>query len=234
MITYIIKVFELVWNQIVAKYAAWPIWTPFNLFNNSNPSQAISWLLTASDLEGVYMFDPQWEKFKQTTTKECLRRRLFLSKPHMGYWGELRSQYDWNGSASKELTLLLAELIFCKRCKHACALDEVSVEMDLRVWIHCASNQGGNRTKAGICAQRWVWQDKYKEKMEKTMTQTIYVMTHERAKTGDCGQQRSSVSPESGPGFEFSAGAGSGSRILDPDWVSDFGNHWKRTPDVPI
>ena len=67
--------------------------------------------------------------------------------------------------------------------------------------------------------------DKYKEKMEKTMTQTIYVMTHERAKTGDCGQQRSSVSPESGPGFEFSAGAGSGSRILDPDWVSDFGNH---------
>ena len=54
--------------------------------------------------------------------------------------------------------------------------------------------------------------DKYKEKMEKTMTQTIYVND---SKTGDCGQQRSSVSPESGPGFEFSAGAGSGSRILD-------------------
>ena len=38
---------------------------------------------------------------------------------------------------------------------------------------------------------------------------------HERAKTGDCGQRRSSVSTESGPGLEFSAEAGSGSRILD-------------------
>ena len=58
--------------------------------------------------------------------------------------------------------------------------------------------------------------DKYNEKVN---------ICHERTKTGDCGQQWSSVSPESGPGFEFSAGAGSGSRILDPDWVSDFGNH---------
>ena len=54
------------------------------------------------------------------------------------------------------------------------------------------------------------------KKMAKTVTKTkTKTICHERAKTGDCGQRRSSVSTESGPGLEFSAEAGSGSRILD-------------------